>query len=179
MYQNRLTQEAPGLSGRIPFVQHTTRPKNNNSFDSMLLMILACFGIIGFSYVFYCFVNPDMGPNPTNFSFIHAASPLGMSDQDSTNSDLEISGPYETLQPMTFTLNSYNPEISYILDFGNGEELILKDAKCQYTYKNKGSYQLKMKALFNKKEQIICSKTLNIQKAGIENDRTRSTNSSI
>ena len=168
MYQNRLSQEAPGLRRHIPFVHPSARSKLNQSFDSMLLMVLACFGIIGFCYVFYCFANPELGSGPKNFTFIQSSLPFASPNQDSTTNDLEISGNFEANQPMTFTLSSFNPKISYIIDFGDGEEMILNKDHCKYTYKNQGSYQLKMKALFNQKAQILYTKTLNIKAVGNE-----------
>jgi hypothetical protein len=160
MYQNRLSQEATGLSGRIPFVRPVANNKSNQSFDSYLLLVLASFGIIGFCYVFYCFINPDLSSDPNRFSFIQSFSAVELETNE--DDELTISGSFKANQPMVFTLNAYNPNVNYILDFGNGEEMAMTSRNCKYTYKSKGTYQLKMKALFNQKAQILCNKTVAI-----------------
>lgn len=166
MYSNRFPQGLSEVPSHFNFVNPQTNSNSNFRFDTLLLFVLGSIGLIGFIYVFHCFVNPDNNTVTTKTMsqpvYNHNLNifPLG---QENTDEQLDIKGTMEINKPVEFVILNYNPIIDYTLDLGNGELLQMKEKSCKYTFKKSGNFNVQLNAAYHNKAKMLISRSLNIQ----------------
>ena len=75
---------------------------------------------------------------------------------------LKIDGEKEANQKLLFTIESFNANADYILDFGNGKKIHPKEKTFTYAYQASGNYKVLLDVKYQGKSKRIFSNSIEI-----------------
>lgn len=82
---------------------------------------------------------------------------------------VDVSGERIVGSPLTFIVENYNPEVTYVLDFGNGISREVEE-RSTYTYPLKGHFVMQLFASKSGKGASVYTKKYEIKGVEVEND---------
>jgi hypothetical protein len=141
----------------------TSKTNKSGGIENSLLSILFIGGILG---VFHFLQTPER----PNAQFMEAVNPSNSLTEGlaSRSSDglayLQIDGAMEQNVPILFAVVSFNEKVQYFLDFGDGVRRQLKQANNRYTYRESGSFRVRLIAVYQGEEKILHAETLYISR---------------
>ncbi len=138
--------------------------RKSNGIENSMLSILFVAGILG---VFYFLKNPDL--TQADLGYVgelehHQIPHTGSGTQDGNTAYLSIEGAMEQDIPIYFTINSFNDQVSYVLDFGNGTRRSAIEPVTRYTYRESGDFRVKLIAIYQGTEKVLHSEVLIIDR---------------
>lgn len=78
---------------------------------------------------------------------------------------LRIEGFMEANDPITFIIERFNKNATYVLRFSNGKEIEFQQKEIQYTFKNPGDYRVSLDVIYQDKRELIARRKFEIMQA--------------
>jgi len=78
---------------------------------------------------------------------------------------LSIEGFMEAHEPITFIIERFNKNATYVLRLSNGEEKRFKQKEIQYTFKKPGHYKASLDVIYKDKSETIAREKFEIMEA--------------
>lgn len=146
-------------------------PNHNNSFgEGLPILILIGLGCVGL-FVYSNIISPKK-PN-----FFHSGITSNSIFSDSNQSQerhsslpkvvsekqLSITGQQEAGEALTFTIDGFDKEVIYNIDFGDGHQQSITEEKVQYTYKRSGDYEVALTINYKNEPEVKILKKIYIE----------------
>ncbi len=137
--------------------------------DGLLTLILIALGTLGLYHVGSTYEQPsvyntNISPSTHYNNFNYAVgSPKKMSNQEDFNNkktysnQLIISGKPEVSSKLSFTIDSFDKNVSYLIDLGNGDFIEARNKTVHYDFPVSGSYLVELIATYKGQETILYS----------------------
>ncbi len=133
-------------------------------FEQILLIIVACLGLLGSVYIFADNTLLPGGPSESNIQLFTTTPDM---DADLELGDLdkyfEISGEKKVGEKLTFTFLGDLKASRYVLEMGDEMRFILTSQEFDYTYQKAGKYRLELKEIKRGLITTLASKKIKIK----------------
>lgn len=172
--------EEPAQIENRPVQIKATPPSPSNqkkySGDGLLTLILIALGTLGLYHVGSTYEQPSVyntnispSSNYNNYQFA-MATPTKLSTNRDTYfkktyfNQLIISGKPEVNSKLAFTIDSFDKNVSYLIDLGNGDFIEPRTKTTYYKYPVSGSYLVELVATYKGQETILYSDFVDVYK---------------
>ena len=169
----------PTSETTTPLTQRpTTTPpptQKNATGDGLLTFILIALGILGLYHVGSTYEQPsvyntNISPSSkyNNVNYAIGGSPKKINVTQNTKAkktffnQLIISGKPETASKLAFTIDSYDKNVHYTIDLGNGDIIEPRQKTVNYKYPMSGSYLVELIATYKGQETILFSDFIDV-----------------
>ncbi len=136
--------------------------KKTGGIENSMLSLLFLAGILG---VFYFLRQPGELPRSNRTAWVSDTPRTvgALQDRELGRSEfLEISGPMEQDVPVHFRISTFNEQVRYVLDLGNGARREFAGEDLRYTYRESGAFRVRLIAQYNGGEKLLVAKTVHI-----------------
>jgi hypothetical protein len=133
-------------------------------FEQILLIIVACLGLLGSVYIFADNTLMPSNPSESNFQLFSAAPIAAMETEVGDFEEyIDIDGDKRVGEELTFTFKGDPKASRYVLEMGDEMRYIITSNEFTYTYKKEGDYTLELKEIHRGLITVLATKKLKIK----------------
>jgi len=150
-FNKSIKSNASGLDNYIEDLRDNESRNKKDKIENLLVLCLLLFGLVGF----YAASQGMFSSNEGAKARMHGSGKIHNSSNDydkhntyATKSKdevaLTIKGLKETYEELTFVVNGYDPNVMYIVDYGNGTKEKINSGKVTYRYPRAGFFEVEL-----------------------------------
>ena len=165
----KIQESAQGEDCPAPIKNAPTPTQKSPTGDGLFTLILIALGTLGLYHVGSTYEQPsvyntNISPSSQDNSFKYTVgSPKKMSAQQDSNTkktysnQLIVSGKPQVSSKLAFTIDSFDKNVRYLIDLGNGDLIEPREKPVHYEYPVSGSYLVELIATYKGQETTLYS----------------------